>query len=69
MKWDTVHLISMKKSRILTDSKRLCLTKPFYSTVQNHLGELILTISKASNDSNLERHMWYIVRDVLDNIF
>ncbi|MCO6061978.1 hypothetical protein NG726_35715, partial [Pseudomonas sp. MOB-449] len=43
--------------------------KAFYSTVQNHLGELILTISKASNDSNLERHMWYIVRDVLDNIF
>jgi siderophore synthetase component len=37
--------------------------------IQNHLGELILTISKASNDSNLERHMWYIVRDVLDNIF
>ena len=67
MGYSTSHF--HEKSRILTDSKRLCLTKPFYSTVQNHLGELILTISKASNDSNLERHMWYIVRDVLDNIF
>ncbi|HCD3682827.1 TPA: D-ornithine--citrate ligase SfaD, partial [Staphylococcus aureus] len=58
-----------EKSRILTDSKTSVFNKAFYSTVQNHLGELILTISKASNDSNLERHMWYIVRDVLDNIF
>ncbi|QFK36828.1 staphyloferrin A synthetase SfaD [Staphylococcus aureus] len=67
MGYSTSHF--HEKSRILTDSKTSVFNKAFYSTVQNHLGELILTISKASNDSNLERHMWYIVRDVLDNIF
>ncbi|MDN8957732.1 ferric iron reductase, partial [Staphylococcus aureus] len=55
-----------EKSRFLTDSKTSVFNKAFYSNVQNHLGELILTISKASKDSNLERHIWYIVRDVLD---
>lgn len=67
MGYSTSHF--HEKSRILTDSKTSVFNKAFYSTVQNHLGELILTISKASNDSNLERHMWCIVRDVLDNIF
>ncbi|MDQ7180317.1 D-ornithine--citrate ligase SfaD, partial [Staphylococcus aureus] len=67
MGYSTSHF--HEKSRILTDSKTSVFNKAFYSTVQNHLGELILTISKASKDSNLERHMWYIVRDVLDNIF
>ncbi len=67
MGYSTSHF--HEKLRILTDSKTSVFNKAFYSTVQNHLGELILTISKASNDSNLERHMWYIVRDVLDNIF
>lgn len=67
MGYSTSHF--HEKSRILTDSKMSVFNKAFYSTVQNHLGELILTISKASNDPNLERHMWYIVCDVLDNIF
>ncbi len=58
MKWDTVHLISMKV-RISTDSKTSVLNKAFYSTVQNHLGELILTISKASNDSVRKTYVVY----------
>ncbi len=44
MKWDTVHLILVKVKS--TDSKTYYFNKAFYSTVQNHLGELILTISK-----------------------
>lgn len=67
MGYDTSHF--HEKSRILTDSKTSVFNKAFYSTVQNHLGELILTISKSSTDSNLEKHLWIIVRDVLDNIF
>ncbi|BCN89091.1 IucA/IucC family protein [Staphylococcus argenteus] len=67
MGYDTSHF--HEKSRILTDSKTSVFNKAFYSTVQNHLGELILTISKSSTGSNLEKQLWTIVRDVLDNIF
>ncbi|GAB5782135.1 hypothetical protein JMUB7523_26660 [Staphylococcus aureus] len=39
MGYSTSHF--HEKSRILTDSKTSVFNKAFYSTVQNHLGELI----------------------------
>ena len=43
-----------EKSRILTNSKTSVFNKAFYSTVQNHLGELVLTIAKSSNSTILK---------------
>lgn len=58
-----------EKSRILTDSQTSVFNKAFYSTVQNHLSELILTIAKASHSTTLENEIWQDVRHNLDTIF
>ena len=47
-----------EKSRILTDSKTTVFNKVFYSTVQNHIGELILTVSKFIEDEEFESKLW-----------
>lgn len=61
-----------EKSRILTNSKTSVFNKAFYSTVQNHLGELVLTIAKSSHSSSLENEIWkdmaLILKDILSNI-
>ncbi|EKU45845.1 IucA/IucC family protein [Staphylococcus massiliensis] len=60
MGFDTSHF--HEASRILTDSKTSVFNKAFYSTIQNHLGELVLTIVDEVNDKKaqqtLESQIW-----------
>ena len=58
-----------EKSRILTNSKTSVFNKAFYSTVQNHLGELVLTIAKSSNSTILENEIWQEMATTLKEIF
>ncbi|WP_436862412.1 IucA/IucC family protein [Staphylococcus caeli] len=51
-----------EKSLILTDSAQTVFNKVFYSSIQNHLGELIATIAQSSEDISLETQIWTIVR-------
>lgn len=51
-----------EKSRILTDSDTTVFNKAFYSTIQNHLGELVACIAKYYQDATLENDLWHIVR-------
>ncbi|UWF57446.1 sialic acid synthase [Staphylococcus hyicus] len=51
-----------EKSRILTDSQSTVFNKAFYSTVQNHLGELVGCIAKFAQGSTIEQDLWHIVR-------
>ncbi|UDI77764.1 sialic acid synthase [Staphylococcus taiwanensis] len=57
-----------EKSRILTDSKTTVFNKVFYSTVQNHIGELILTIAKTVNEKQFENDIWRDISQVLQKI-
>ena len=57
-----------EKSRILTDSKTTVFNKVFYSTVQNHIGELILTVSKFTEDEEFESKLWDSVSEIIHNI-
>lgn len=57
-----------KKSRILTNSKTSVFNKAFYSTVQNHLGELVLTIAKSTNSVTLETEIWQNIAVTLKEI-
>ncbi|EHJ07620.1 IucA/IucC family protein [Staphylococcus simiae] len=58
-----------EKSRILTDSKTSVFNKAFYSTVQNHLGEIILTIAQYSEVQALEHDLWQNVQHILLELF
>lgn len=55
-------------SLILTDKQQTVFNKAFYSTVQNHLGEFILTVAKVATDSNFESKVWDKLSDILANI-
>lgn len=57
-----------EKSRILTDSKTTVFNKVFYSTVQNHIGELILTVSKFIDDDKFEATLWNSVGNIIHHI-
>lgn len=61
-----------EKSRILTESKDSVFNKAFYSTVQNHLGELILNVVQSANQDDLEDLIWNdianIIHQILDTI-
>lgn len=57
-----------EKSRILTDSKTSVFNKAFYSTVQNHLGELVLTVAKAIEDTSFEDKTWRQISDIIQQI-
>lgn len=57
-----------EKSRILTDSQATVFNKVFYSTVQNHLGELILTIANYVNDNDFENLVWQEISDIIKDI-
>lgn len=54
-----------EKSLILSDQPRTVFNKVFYSSIQNHLGELIVSITKSSEDSNFEKQLWQLIRDIL----
>lgn len=70
---DTSHLNKMgystadfhEKSLILTNQSQTVFNKVFYSSIQNHLGELIASIAQSSNHKQLENQIWSIVRDLL----
>ncbi|MDU3083515.1 MAG: IucA/IucC family C-terminal-domain containing protein, partial [Staphylococcus epidermidis] len=50
-------------------SKTSVFNKMFYSTVQNHLGELVITIAKYSNSKVLEQEIWQIISQTVEDIF
>ena len=54
-----------EKSLILTNQSQTVFNKVFYSSIQNHLGELIASIAQSSNHKQLENQIWSIVRDLL----
>src|SRR5699024_10279782 len=54
-----------EKSLVLTDHPQTVFNKIFYSTIQNHLGELIVCITKFSNIDYLEQNLWSCVSDIL----
>ncbi|OEH92578.1 IucA/IucC family protein, partial [Bacillus solimangrovi] len=56
------------KSRILTDSLKSVRNKVFYSVVQNHIGELILQLTKELRDID-EQFLWNIVKKQIDMTF
>lgn len=55
-----------EKSLILTDSKTTVFNKMFYSTIQNHLGELIASIAKSCDDREIESTIWSEISDIID---
>ncbi|MCU5745112.1 sialic acid synthase [Staphylococcus sp. SQ8-PEA] len=54
------------KSLILCSDPTTVFNKMFYSTIQNHLGELVLTLSKYDEDPTLEHHLWSTIRILID---
>ncbi|WP_426456628.1 IucA/IucC family protein [Staphylococcus cohnii] len=70
---DQMHLNKMgystakfhEKSLILSDQPQTVFNKVFYSSIQNHLGELIVSITKSSEHSNFETQLWQLIRDIL----
>lgn len=59
-----------EKSRILTNKPTSVFNKAFYSTVQNHLGELILTIAQHTDNSiQFENALWSEVRILIQDKF
>ncbi|MFC7372794.1 IucA/IucC family protein [Fictibacillus iocasae] len=55
------------KSRILVDDLKSVYNKVFYSVVQNHFAEIILTVSAHYRIE--EKHLWSLVRDVMMEMF
>lgn len=66
MGYQTSHF--HKKSRILTQSTTSVFNKVFYSTVQNHLAELILTITEKVENADFEKVMWNDISHIIQNI-
>ncbi|MFF0676552.1 IucA/IucC family protein [Staphylococcus xylosus] len=54
-----------EKSLILTDQSQTVFNKMFYSSIQNHLGELIVTIAQSSESNELEQQIWSIISDII----
>lgn len=55
-----------EKSLILTDQAQTVFNKVFYSSIQNHLGELIVNIAKSSTALDLEQTIWSLISDNLN---
>ncbi|MFC0190441.1 IucA/IucC family protein [Fictibacillus aquaticus] len=55
------------KSRILVDDMKSVRNKVFYSVVQNHFAEIVLSVSK--HFGILEKDLWKVVRDIMVNVF
>ncbi|MDN6231750.1 MAG: sialic acid synthase [Staphylococcus simulans] len=59
-----------EKSRILTSKSTSVFNKAFYSTIQNHLGELILTIAQHTQESVIsENKLWDVVKQITQKKF
>ncbi|NWK84103.1 sialic acid synthase [Staphylococcus sp. GSSP0090] len=58
---DTFH----EKSLILTDQSQTVFNKVFYSSIQNHLGELIVAIAQSSESKTLESLIWSMISQIL----
>ena len=56
-----------EKSLILTNQSQTVFNKVFYSSIQNHLGELICSLAKSSAINDLEQSIWSTVSDLLAN--
>lgn len=56
------------KTRILTNSPSTVFNKFFYSTIQNHIGEIILCISKESVEIDFETKLWKEVKFIIESI-
>ncbi|CAM3168520.1 IucA/IucC family protein [Staphylococcus argensis] len=54
-----------EKSLILTDKDQTVFNKVFYSTLQNHLGELVTTIVAHTDYDNLEQELWTVIRELI----
>ncbi|MBI5975886.1 IucA/IucC family protein [Staphylococcus canis] len=67
MNYKTDHF--HEKSRILTDSQTSVFNKAFYSTIQNHLGELVAPIVKYYHMQGLEQLLWDQVRIRIQELF
>ena len=52
-----------EKSLILTDQTQTVFNKVYYSSIQNHLGELIVNIAKSSTTLDLEQTIWSLISD------
>ncbi|MDR5601993.1 IucA/IucC family protein [Staphylococcus coagulans] len=58
-----------EKSRILTESQTSVFNKAFYSTIQNHLGEIVAAIAHYYKDEQLENKLWQIVQTQIQQCF
>lgn len=54
------------KSLILTSNAQTVLNKAFYSTIQNHIGELVLTAVKIWDAPHIENTVWSNVRALIE---
>ncbi|MCD8903167.1 IucA/IucC family protein [Staphylococcus gallinarum] len=55
-----------EKSLILTDKAQTVFNKVFYSSIQNHLGELITAVAKYSDSNDLESQIWHTISDLIE---
>ena len=55
-----------EKSLILTDKDQTVFNKVFYSTLQNHLGELVTTIVAHTDYEDLEQELWTVIRELIE---
>lgn len=55
-----------EKSLILTDKAQTVFNKVFYSSIQNHLGELITAVAKYSDSNDLENQIWHTISDLIE---
>ncbi|RIP37527.1 sialic acid synthase [Staphylococcus gallinarum] len=55
-----------EKSLILTDKSQTVFNKVFYSSIQNHLGELIVAVSKYSTSIDIEQKIWHVISDMIE---
>ncbi|ARJ50332.1 IucA/IucC family protein [Staphylococcus lutrae] len=58
-----------EKSRILTTSQTSVFNKAFYSTIQNHLGEMVASLARFYDHPEIEAALWHIVRQQMVQIF
>ena len=56
----------ISRSLILTDKDQTVFNKVFYSTLQNHLGELVTTIVAHTDYEDLEQELWTVIRELIE---
>lgn len=63
-----IRLISMKITNTDEESN-ISVQQSLYSTIQNHLGELVAVLSRFYHDVALENTLWSIVRQQIEQCF